>query len=295
MPQTRAELPRHLEVEAPDGAAFPLHGLAQDDPGAPVVLVSPAMGTPVGFYRRFAEHLHAAGATALVLDHRGSGARGQVPRTTGYRQLTDDLGAAVAVIRTRLPQAALTVCGHSLGGQLALVQAAEAAERGTPAPDAVALVAAGSVYHRAYGRRAPGLFVASRLMALTAAALGHWPGHRLGFGGRQPAGVIIDWAHQARTGRYRLAGADMEDTLRGLRVPVLAVDVEGDRLAPPGAVDHLCGKVPNAPVDRRGYTARDAAGGPLDHFRWARHAAPLARDLVAWTRGAHPDTAGGPR
>ncbi|MER8186006.1 alpha/beta fold hydrolase [Kitasatospora sp. NPDC094015] len=286
MSQTRAELPRHTEVEAPDGAVFPLHGLAQQDEAAPVVLIAPAMGTPVGFYRRFAQELHAAGATALVLDHRGSGARGRVPRTTGYRQLTDDLGAAVAAVRTHLPKAALTVCGHSLGGQLALVQAAEAAERGAPVPDAIALVAAGSVYHRAYGRRAPGLFVASRLMALTAAALGHWPGHRLGFGGRQPAGVIIDWAHQARTGRYRLAGAEVEDALRALRVPVLAVDVEGDRLAPPGAVDHLCAMVPNAAVHRRGYSAADAAGGPLDHFRWARHAAPLARDLVAWTRTA---------
>ncbi|MFJ1708477.1 alpha/beta fold hydrolase [Kitasatospora sp. NPDC088346] len=290
MSETRTELPCHTEVEAPDGAVFPLHGLAQDDPAAPVVLVSPAMRTPVGFYRRFAQELHAAGASALVLDHRGSGARARVPSTTGYRQLTDDLGAAVAAVRELLPQAPLTVCGHSLGGQLALVQAAEATERGTPGPDAIALVAAGSVYHRAYGLRAPALLTASRLMALTAATLGHWPGHRLGFGGRQPAGVIIDWAHQARTGRYRLAGTDMEDALRALRIPVLAVDVEGDRLAPPGAVDHLCGKVPHAAVDRRGYTAEDAAGGPLDHFRWARHAAPLARDLVTWSRS--PRTAG---
>ncbi|MET9296824.1 alpha/beta fold hydrolase [Streptomyces sp. NPDC003077] len=282
MSETCAEPEPVLDVTAADGDRFPLYGLAQRAADRPVVLVAPAMGTPAGFYRRFVRALHREGATALVLDHRGNGRRRNVPRATAYHHLADDLTAAISAVRGAYPGAPLALCGHSLGGQLAVLQAAVAADRGDPAPDALVLVAAGSVHHRAFGARSPGLLVASRLMVLIAAVLGHWPGHRLGFGGRQPLGVILDWAHQARTGRYRLAGADVEDLLPALRVPLLAVGVEGDRLAPPRAVGHLCGKVPGTRPERRLYGPRDAGGARLDHFSWARHGERLAHDVVRW-------------
>ncbi|MER5884155.1 alpha/beta fold hydrolase [Streptomyces sp. NPDC001941] len=279
---------RFTEVEAADGQRFPLLGFPRPENDSPVVLIAPAMGTPAGFYRRFLYELHGAGATALVLDHRGSGDRSQAPRDTAYHHLVGDIGAAIGAIRTSRPEASVTVCGHSLGGQLALVQAALAGERAEPAPDAVAIVAAGSVHHRAYGSRSLGLLAATQSAGLIATVLGHWPGHRLGFGGRQPTGVIRDWAHQARTGRYRVNGTDTEAALQRLRLPLLAVDVEGDHMAPPGAVTHLCDKAPHARLERRAYT-RAEAGEPVDHFRWARHGGPLARDLVQWARASRDE------
>lgn len=283
MSGTRERLDTFLEAETGDSGKFPVYGLAWPDEHAPVVLVSPAMGTPASFYGPFVRALHEAGATALVFDHRGNGGRRYVSRTTGYPELVADLSTAITSIRSQLPGAATVVCGHSLGGQIALLQAAVAAAgRRDGVPDAIALVAAGSAHHRAFESRSTGLLVSSQFMALTAALLGHWPGDRVGFGGRQPAGVILDWAHQARTGRYRLDGMHVEAMLPALELPVLAVDVAGDRLAPPTAVSHLCGKIPAARLERRAYTSADAEGAVLDHFRWVRHGAPLARDLVRW-------------
>src|SRR5262249_12479992 len=78
---------------------------------------------------------------------------------------------------------------------------------------------------------------------------GHRPGHRgvwpgWGFGGRQAAGVIRDWAATSRSGRYpRLGGVDVDAALAGVDTPVLAIDVEGDDLTPAGTMDYFAGKL----------------------------------------------------
>ncbi|GGR94978.1 hypothetical protein GCM10010252_37110 [Streptomyces aureoverticillatus] len=255
---------------------------------APVVLVLPAMGTPVRVYRHFARELHAAGLGVVTADLRGQGE--STPRVTdpaardhGFRTLLEqDFVAVLQAVRAEFGSAPpLFLLGHSLGGQLALLYAA--AEPG-PAVDGVVLVAAGSVWYRAYGARcAPGLLAGTTLMAATATLLGRWPGTRLGFGGNQTKSVMRDWARQGRTGRYRPAGStvDYESALRALAVPVLAVSVEQDTYAPASAVTHLLSKAPHAPVTRRHYTQQEA-GARLDHFAWTRAGGPLARGVAEW-------------
>nr|WP_277608103.1 alpha/beta fold hydrolase [Streptomyces boncukensis] len=256
----------------------------EDGPRRPVVLIASAMGTPAGFYRRLVGELHAAGVSAAVYDFRWQGER-QGERggaDFGYPELVADLRAALAAVRAEFPGAPVVVLGHSLGGQLALLQAAGAAAAGERGPDAVALVASASVYHRAFGPRAPGLLLFAAAMAGYARVRGHWPGYF--FGGVQPPGVIRDWAHQSRTGRYRLGphGERVEEELRALRLPLLRVDVAGDFFAPPRATSHLCGKVPGAEVEHWRYTPALAGADRLDHFSWARHGRALARRLTEW-------------
>ncbi|MET9547622.1 alpha/beta fold hydrolase [Streptomyces sp. NPDC006627] len=303
-PEPVGELPLLTTVELPDGARVPVRALrapaperflpsgsgpAPGPPPAPAVLVLPAMGTPARFYRRFARHLHDEGLTVLTADLRGQGEA--TPRATdrgardhGYRALVEeDLPAVLAAVRAELgPEPPLRLLGHSLGGQLALLYAA----LGTgPDVDGVALVASGSVWFRAYGpRRAPGLLLGELLIAATATALGRWPGARLGFGGDQPKGAMRDWAHQGLTGRYAPKGSalDYEAALAALDLPVLAVSVEHDTLAPATALDHLLGKVPRARLTRRHYTAREA-GARLDHFAWTKAGGALAKQVAAWT------------
>ncbi|MEV6103379.1 alpha/beta fold hydrolase [Streptomyces sp. NPDC051940] len=278
-----AELLPLATAVATDDALFTLHGLPQADPSAPVVLLSPAMGTPARFYRPLAAELHRAGLTPVVLEQRGQGERSHHTEDFGYAELIDDLEAAIAGLRAAYPVAPLAVLGHSLGGQLALLQAARGAGTRRPAPDAVAVVAAGSVWYRAFGALGgAGVLAFSQFAGLTARLLGRWPGHRLGFGGRQPARIMRDWARTSRTGRYEVGGTDYEALLRRLHLPVLAVGVAGDSYAPPGAVSHLVGKVPGARLEEWRYTASRAGGRRLDHFRWVRHGAGVADHVAEW-------------
>ena len=110
--------------------------------------------------------------------------------------------------------------------------------------------------------------------------LGVWPGW--GFGGRQSRAVIRDWARTARTGRYpALAGVDMEAALPGVRLPVLAVDMETDQYTPAPTVDFLTAKLSGRDGHPPHYSAAEA-GSPIDHFTWARHGAPLAARVATW-------------
>jgi predicted alpha/beta hydrolase len=287
-------LPLVTTVELPDGARFPVRGLRQPTASAPAVVVVPAMGTPARYYRAFAQCLHVEGLTALTVDLRGQGE--SAPRVTrrsrfGYREIVEhDLTAVLCAVREALPQAPLFIVGHSLGGHLSLIHAGLGAHPGPgPGVDGIALVASGSPWFKVFGRgRGLKLLLAEQVMVAVATVMGYWPGHRLGFGGRQPTRLIRDWARQARTGRFSAEGsrADYESALCSLQLPVLAVTVHNDELAPPASVDHLTGKLHRAQVTRWHYTAEAAGGGPLDHFRWTRSGGGLARHIAEWARTA---------
>jgi predicted alpha/beta hydrolase len=289
------ELPLLTTVQLPDGARLPVRALRAQDGAAsgpaPTVLILPAMGTPARHYRAFARQLHAEGLNALTVDLRGQGE--STPRVTdplagdhGYRTIVEqDLVAVIEAVRAELgPEPALYLLGHSLGGQLGLIHAALRTGPGVDGVDGVALVAAGSVWFRAYGPlRGPLLLLFELFAAATSTLLGRWPGVRLGFGGNQPKSVMRDWARQVRTGRYSAKGStlDYEAALRTLALPVLAVTVEHDNLAPAPALDHLLAKVPGARVTRLHYSTQEA-GGRLDHFAWTRAGGALAKKVAAW-------------
>ncbi|MEU8050282.1 alpha/beta hydrolase family protein [Micromonospora haikouensis] len=250
-------------------------------PGAPVVVIWPAMGVRARYYRPFAAHLRAAGLAVVVADLRGSGESTPAPSRAcryGYAELAADVGAVLAALKPRLDGRPTILLGHSLGGQAALLHLAL---HGTGAVDGLALVAVGVPYWRTYpGPRRFGVLPYTQGIAATARLLGVWPGW--GFGGRQARGVIRDWAHTARTGRFpALDGVDVEAALRTLDVPVLAVSVDDDQYTPHGTVDHLCGKLTAATVVRERLTAA-RAGAPLDHFTWVRASGPVAVRVAAW-------------
>jgi predicted alpha/beta hydrolase len=256
-----------------DGDRIGLH-LYPDAPG-PAVMIWPAMGVPAGYYRRFALQLGAAGLSVVVADHRGTGSSTPAPSRAsayGYAELVADVGAVKESLKARLDGRPVLLLGHSLGGHLCALHLA------IHQPGDIAglvLIASGTPYWRAYpGPHRPVILPYTQGIAATSALLRVWPGWS--FGGRQARGVIRDWAYTARRGRFpRLDGVDVEAALATVRTPVLAISVDNDRYTPPSTVDHLCGKLSAAPVERVHYP-RSEAGAPLDHFTWVRAAAPLA-------------------
>src|SRR5262249_62324743 len=99
--------------------------------GAPPVLVMPpAMGVAAGFYTPFVHTLEqACAATVLTLELPGQGAsplRAASGDDFGYREVVETLiPEAVQRAVTQHPGSPLILVGHSLGGQLALLAAAE--------------------------------------------------------------------------------------------------------------------------------------------------------------------------
>lgn len=260
-----------------------VHTFPAPDPVAPVVVIWPAMGTPARFYRRFAAELFAAGFAPIAIDLRGNGSSTPRPSRAsryGYLELAGDVGAVLEALK--LDGRRVYLLGHSLGGQACVLHLGLS---GQPV-DGLILVAVGLPHFRQYRpRHAIGVLPMTQWISGVSAVLRVWPGW--GFGGRQAAGVIRDWGHTARTGRFKLRGVDAEAAVRSITTPVLAVTVDNDQYTPPATTHHLTAKMPLAPVHHHHYTEVEA-GGPLDHFGWTRAGGPLAAVIAAWSAGASP-------
>lgn len=277
-------------LEVPVAGGVRLAGRVSEPAGAPlaVVLLWPALGVTASYYDPFCAELAGQGIAVVAADLRGQGA--SLPRAgrasrDGYQDLAAvDWPAMVAAVRDRFPGLPLYLLGHSIGGQASVLYAA----REPKGVDGLVFVAAGAVDHRGFpGLRGVRILLSTQLVALIGTVWGYFPGHRLGFGGRQPARRMRDWARMCRTGLLRPSGADVdyEALLPGVRLPVLAVSVAGDDLAPPTAVDRLCAKLPGARVERRHHAP--AGQRPPGHTRWARSGAEIAEQIRAWAAARH--------
>lgn len=194
-------------------------------------------------------------------------------RDWGYREvLTLDLPACEAVVADVLPGLPRILGGHSLGGQLASCRLALA-------PDCASqlwLVASGVPYWRAFPlRNAWWLPTAYQAMRSLAILCGRLPGRRIGFGGEEARGLIRDWTGSGLTGRYAAArlDIDLEAALARVEVPIRAVHMRRDWLAPESSLRALLAKMPRAPAHVTGL-GEVAPGMPADHYAWMKQ--PLA-------------------
>lgn len=278
---------QHFEVHAPDGHRFGATLHAAASPSAPLLLFMPAMGTRSRFYNGFGVAMAEAGVSFASCDWRGiesSSMRASHGTDFGYRHLVEqDISAVVATLRAKLPKAPLWIGGHSLGGQLSALFASREPER----VSGLVLIAAGTVHFSAWARTG-----ALRILALTQSAtlisrvVGHFPGRRIGFAGREARGVIGDWAATARSGRYRVRGSahDYEHAMRRLDKPVLALGFEADTLAPAKATEGLLIKLPRCRRTHLRWSAAESGGVALDHFSWAKRPDLVVPTVSRWVQ-----------
>lgn len=278
------------DLDLPGGGHTSVVGVDGGGAGDPVVVLLPALGVAAGYYGPFAEALAAQGVATLVADFPGQGvSRPLASRRNdfGYAAVSDDVVAAtVAVAEERYGARPLVFLGHSFGGQVALVHLAT---HDSPVR-ALVLIGSGSPYWRGFPNRLK-LLVQTQTLGAVAAVRGHWPGDRLGFGGRQPRTLMREWARFARRGDLSLerrAGVRaVQPDFSSVELPVLAVTLDNDSLAPQGSVDNLAGKLTGARVEHRFVTRPAGEDGPaFDHFTWVRHPGSFAGEVARWAREA---------
>jgi hypothetical protein len=98
-----------------------------------------------------------------------------------------------------------------------------------------------------------------------------------------------DWGYNATTGRYRLEGSSVDEAklakaVSSLQLPVLAVGVHGDLVAPEGAQIELIAPLQSACVQRVVLEGADYGGRWRRHFGWTRKPEVVANAISQWVR-----------
>ena len=248
-----------------------------------LVVFLPALGASVEIYRSMAKAWAGLGYRIATVELRGgkqSSVKDVRAHNFGYNEILNlDLASIVPRLRVEAAGQPFLLAGHSLGGQLALLYAS----RHPAEADAVVLLAAGSNYYGAMPRgerfkRHLGL----RAVRTIDQVLRFFPGDKLGFGGRQPLNMILDWTHEALTGRYRVTGddADYDRDLGQLKAPVLMISLQGDTLVPKPSADYLARKLTGGQVTQIELRTQD--GKAYHHFRWLTKPAPILAQVDQW-------------
>ncbi|MFT5572083.1 MAG: putative alpha/beta hydrolase [Cryomorphaceae bacterium] len=255
------------------------------DLSKPCILIAPAMGVPARTYLVLAAELQLLGYSAATFDMRGIGQssiRAGRDNDFGYFDLvSEDFPAAVKALEAELPNRQLVLFGHSLGGQLSCLYLSQNPNAAT----ALILSASCSVHHKGWGfPYNVSLLFFSQLAALIARIVGYFPGKKLGFGGREARGLMIDWANNARNGRYRLLNTpiDFESDLKKVNLPVLALNYNDDNLAPPRATKLLLSKLENSNISYLSVSAEELELKRADHFSWVGAPKLIAHKIDQW-------------
>ncbi|APU44709.1 hypothetical protein UK14_20650 [Streptomyces sp. NRRL F-4428] len=247
------------------------------DPSAPVLVCMPAMGTRAAAYTPLADALAEAGFQVAVGELRGQGTSsvrvGRGVRYGYHEMVAYDYPALFRTVEAAFPAAPRHLLGHSLGGQLGALYLSQEPHMASGA----VLVGAPSCHYRGWPfPQSLGMLAAFQCAAAFASVYGYFPGRRIGVLGNDSAQVLRDMATQVRTGRYQVpsSGVDFEQALAKVELPVLAVAVKGDAMAPPGGVRGLADKLTSARVTYWELALGDGAPGSR-HYAWIRDSAAL--------------------
>lgn len=263
---------------------------AEGQPKAAIICL-PAMGVRASYYQSFAEQLQKAGYTAITVDHRGHGLSSLRPSRQvdfGYETMVQDLHEVVQEVRYELPKNTLVLAaGHSLGGQMASLCAA----RYPDDFDGAILLAACLVHYEGWdGWQAQRVRLAGHLFYPLSKLVGYFPGNIIGFGGREARTVMYDWCYNLLYGKYRPAGSqfDYEAGLGRSRVPILAISIVDDDMAPQRAVQNLCAKFSTNQQVTELHIELDLYGDKNNpHFSWVKSPSTIIKQIESWFQGQY--------
>ena len=228
------------------------------------VVIASAMGVPQRYYARFAEHLAAAGLTALTFDYRGIAASRVGSVREEQAALHDwgelDLAGALAHARRFGPVQIVT---HSVGGQIfGLVE--------NPDVAGALFVASQSGHWREWtGLGRVGIAtLAHAVMPVFVRVLGYLPMAAFRQGEDLPPNVGAEWARWIREPRYVWSYAEPRGGLGFTRYegPLTAYAISDDVYAPRSGVERLVSFYRRATSEVRVVRPNDLGVRRIGHF-----------------------------
>lgn len=109
-----------LDVHTAEGHTLKV-GVCANGCTGPSVLILPGLYSHMGWYRPLGEALARRGATAYLVDRRGTGISGGAPgHMDSWRHVVEDIRRVVVRIRERHPDTSVCALGVSLGAAMTL-------------------------------------------------------------------------------------------------------------------------------------------------------------------------------
>jgi predicted alpha/beta hydrolase len=280
--------PQQVEFQATDGYPLKGHWWSAPDMRRGVVVINAATGVRARYYHYFAAFLAQNGYLALTFDYRGIG----LSRPANLRQLRGcdwrcwgerDVEAALTLALSVAGERPVMLVGHSIGGFLpGYAPSIRHVAR-------ILTVGAQFAYWRDY---APSQVMKLLLrwhviMPALTAALGYFPGKRLGWLEDLPAGVANEWSFKGRDYAARLPEADRARVAQGfaaVSAALLAVSVSDDPYGTKPALLRALGAYPNAQKAAVMLEPSDYGFARIGHFDLfhSRHEHGFWSDALNW-------------
>ena len=270
-------------IQSAGGVDIPLMAtLAANEPRG-VFLLLPALGVRAKFYTKLADGLAAHGVSTIVIEQRGNGESPYRPGDGGVFGLRDyldtDIATATAWAQENFPSIPLYIGGHSLGGHMATLA-------GVLRPtdyNGIVRLACGFPYHKDFPFPSSAFI---KLMIMTIPLLtrlvGYFPGNRLGFGGKEYRGLMMDWRLWAKYGCYEnhlFPGC--EAAMETYSKRVLSLGFEQDTLAPDAAIERSLSMFKSADITLLKQGAAEQ-GDYLGHINWGKNPKGVVLALTDW-------------
>lgn len=282
------------------GGVLALTTLTPSREARAVVIINCAMSVKQSFYRPFAQFLAALGYLVITWDYRGVGEsvlEAKAARLVSLEQWAlEDLSLVIEAATAAAPGLPLFVVGHSFGGQIIALPSNRERICGA------LLIACPSGYVGHWRGRAKGAFMwglAHVGLPLLTRICGRFPAARLGLGADLPRQVALEWGRWLRHPRY-IAGCQLRSArIASFKVPIHAISLSDDELAPPNAVEAILSLYSGSSVTREVISPQEHRLDRIGHmgfFRlrsatglWnaaAAHIDALARDATCAKHGA---------
>ena len=249
---------------------------------APTLLIYPAFGVKATYYKHFAQQLSETGITIVTADLRGHGlssVRPDVKNNYGFLEMTNDLKAVVEYLNKENPNSKIYILGHSLGGQAASLTVAKYPNNFV----GLAMIGSPNVYYKGwsgfhYYRRKIGL----NILPMIGKIVSILPKFKIGGYYTTPK-QIQEWGYTGKTGNYKVIGDnfDYEKAMSKVNIPVLAIDIEGDLMAPRAAIKKLYQKFKNTPSLTTHTLSKATTSLKLSHINWPRTATAAMVEIVS--------------
>jgi len=245
------------------------------------LIIYPAFGVKATYYKHFAAQLSEKGITTATVDLRGHGLSSVRPdkaNNYGFLAMTNDLKAVADYLKQDNPNSKIYILGHSLGGQAASLAVAK-----YPSSFAgLAMIGSPNVYYKGwsgfhYYRRKIGLNVLPMIGQIVAML----PKFKIG-GYYTTQRQMQEWGYTGKTGNYKVIGDDFdyEEAMAKAPIPVLAIDIEEDLMAPKAAIKNLYQKFSSTSSLSTLTLTKAATNTKLSHINWPRTATEEMVEVV---------------